>query len=240
MDSQFSRYAIYFIADPAGALHKRASSWLGWDCITGEETPHPVRADLANPGGIDIATVTETPRKYGFHGTIKPPMRLATGATEEMLRERAAALASAISPVDLPRMKIAPLGHFLAIVPAVASSGLAKLATRFVTELDDLRAPLADAELERRRKATLTDRQDALLQRWGYPYVLEEFRFHMTLSGPLDEATRKAAMAMLEEWLTPVVPAPVPVNRVALAGEGADGRFRVIIWLPLGDQPQDA
>ena len=236
MGSPFSRYAIYFIADPV--LHERASSWLGWDCIAGNETEPPAPGVLANPAGLDIAAVTATPRKYGFHGTIKPPMRLADGVTETVLRARATELAAAIAPVELPRMQIARLGRFLAIMPTKASQPFAQMAATFVTELDDLRAPQTDAELARRRKAELTPRQDALLQEWGYPYVLEEFRFHMTLSGSLDETTSTAAMAMLDQWLTPVIPAPFVVSRMALAGEGADGRFRVISWLPLGGQLQ--
>lgn len=236
MDSQFSRYAIYFIADPA--LHARASSWLGWDCIAGKEVASPAQTDLANPTGLDIAAVTATPRKYGFHGTIKPPMRLADGVSEEMLRARATELAAAIAPMGLERMEIARLGSFLGIVPSRASSTLAQIAATFVTELDDLRAPPTDAELARRRKANLTSRQDELLQTWGYPYVLDEFRFHMTLSATLDDATAGAAMPMLQEWLAPSIPDPMPVTHMAIAGEDQQGRFRVISWLPFNGQEQ--
>lgn len=238
MDNKFSRYAVYFIADPENLFYARASAWLGWDCAKGQDSPHPGRADLKNPGRIDIAAVTATPRKYGFHGTIKPPMRLAQGVTEGMLRERASELAASITPVELKRMEIARLGRFLAIVPSKANREFEGIAARFVTELDDLRAPLTEAELERRRRSSLTDRQDALLQEWGYPYVLDEFRFHMTLSGSLTEATSTAAMEMLKQWLGPVIPTPLKVNRMALAGEGPDGRFRVISWLPFAGQQQ--
>ena len=238
MDSSFSRYAIYFIADPAEALYRRASAWLGWDCVNGRDIQHPGTAELDNTANIDIAAITVTPRKYGFHGTIKPPMRLAEGVSEALLRDRAAALADSTAPVTVKRMEVAQLGRFLAIVPSKPCRGLEDAAARFVTELDDLRAPLTASELERRRHAALTDRQDGLLQKWGYPYVLDEFRFHMTLSGPLDEADGRAAMTMLGAWLTPVIPAPMTVNRMALAGEGADGRFRVISWFPLGGQRQ--
>ena len=236
MDNQFSRYAIYFIADPSAALHDRASAWLGWDCVGGREVPHPAPADFANPDGVDIAAVTTTPRKYGFHGTIKPPMRLADGVSEEMFRDRAAALAASIPPVALAHMKLSRLGSFLALVPSKPNHDFQNIASSFVTELDDLRAPMTEADLIRRRRAKLTDRQDALLQRWGYPYVLDEFRFHMTLSGALDEATADAAMAMLQDWLVPSIPEPMPVTRMAIAGEDKDGRFRVISWLPLNGQ----
>lgn len=55
-----------------------------------------------------------------------------------------------------------------------------------VQELAPLSAQLTDADLHRRRLAPLTAVQDALLVRWGYPYVMEEFRFHCSLTGSLE------------------------------------------------------
>jgi len=55
----------------------------------------------------------------------------------------------------------------------------------------------AAAELARRRTLRLTAEQDAMLARWGYPYVLEDFRFHMTLTGSLPLPERNRALRLL-------------------------------------------
>ncbi|CAN0603711.1 unnamed protein product, partial [Ectocarpus sp. 12 AP-2014] len=79
--TQFSRYAIYVMAQ--GEFHQEASRWLGWDCRLGCALEHPNVDGL--PDSIDA--LTQTPRKYGFHGTIKPPFRLADGETQASLQE---------------------------------------------------------------------------------------------------------------------------------------------------------
>src|SRR5438445_432365 len=43
----------------------------------------------------------------------------------------------------------------------------------------------------------LSARQAELLARWGYPYVHDEFRFHMTLTGPIADDERPAFLASL-------------------------------------------
>jgi hypothetical protein len=51
--------------------------------------------------------------------------------------------------------------------------------------------PLTEEELTRRRKAELTPEQDKLLVDWGYPWVLDEFNFHFSLTGSLDSVDAK-------------------------------------------------
>jgi len=237
-DPRFSRYAIYLIPDPQQPLFQRASKWLGWDCVKGRPLSHPAIGELANPSGLDIAIVTAAPRKYGFHGTIKPPMKLADGSDRGMLEQRAARVMASQVPFRVPKLKLSRIGKFLAVVPADPSAELQNLAADCVTKLDDLRQPLNDVDLARRRRNGLTDRQEALLQEYGYPYVLDEFRFHLTLSGPLDEAVAGDTEDMLREWLTPALASPLVVNRLALAGEDAEtGQFSVISWLSFSADP---
>lgn len=236
-DIPFSRYAIYAVPDPDSALFTAASRWLGWNCVTNAETRHPVPDELKNPAGVDISSVTDTPRKYGFHGTIKPPMRLAAGCDIAAFASKARQIAAELPNIVIPQMKLARIGSFLALVPAAPCASLEAAAARFVTELDPCRAPLNEAELARRRQNNLSARQDALLAAWGYPYVLDEFRFHMTLSGSLDTATLAACEDMLTDWILPVLPQPFTLERMALVGEGPDGRFRLIDWLTFRGHP---
>ncbi|MEM7641735.1 MAG: DUF1045 domain-containing protein, partial [Pseudomonadota bacterium] len=134
----WKRYAIYWL--PGGSLGQAGATWLGWDVRTGI----PV-------AGADPCT--ETPRKYGFHATIKPPFRLADGVTPNDLRSAAENLARQLAPVDLGRLTVRRLGRFLALTPDVNPGGLA---ARVVEGLDGFRAPSRPKDLARRRATGLT------------------------------------------------------------------------------------
>jgi len=218
----FTRYAIYF-APPADVDWTRfATSWLGWNIETGTDVTHP------QVDAIDIATVTDVPRKYGLHATLKPPFRLRSGHSTEALREACAALSSRQPTVTLDGLEIARLGRFLALRPVGDTQALNTLAAACVRDLDAFRAPASEAELTSRRGAGLTPEQDDNLVRWGYPYVLDAFRFHITLSGRLDKPTLAQVQTTLDSHLAPLLPKPFELSDIALMGEAADGRFHLI------------
>ncbi|WP_299694656.1 DUF1045 domain-containing protein [uncultured Tateyamaria sp.] len=218
----FRRYAIYYTPEPGSALAVFGASWLGWDSATGAPVSDPA-AD-----GVDRAAITDTPRKYGFHGTIKPPFRLADGHRPDALAQALAALCADAAPVTLDGLHLARLGRFLALVPEGDMAALACLAARAVQELDGFRAPLTDAELAKRRAARLTPEQDALLVLWGYPYVLDAFRFHLTLTGRLDPDTATRAEAVLAPQLAKLSLSPYTINGLTLLGEDETGSFHQI------------
>ena len=195
------------------------ATWLGWDISTGSEVQ---QFDV--PGLHDI---TMTPGKYGFHGTLKPPFRLKTGTTLEGLRDAASAVAASLTPATCDGLKLTPLGRFLALTPTGSLDQLQHIAETSVRTLDGFRAPADDAELARRRKAGLSARQEALLTEWGYPYVFEEFRFHLTLSGQLPGEALPKWTETLQHHL-PDLPAPFVLDQIALCGEREDGRFEVL------------
>lgn len=218
----FTRYAIYF-APPAGAAWTDfATSWLGWDMEKGMQVAHPII------GGIDIASVTDVPRKYGLHATLKPPFRLRDGLTFDALHQACIALAANRQPITLDGLEIARLGRFLALCPLGETQALNALAAACVRNLDRCRAPATQAELTRRRAAGLTPEQDANLTQWGYPYVLDAFRFHITLSGKLDKPTLRATQEALQTHLSPLLPQPFQITDLALMGETEDGWFHLI------------
>ena len=227
------RFAIYVVPGDE-PLFQRASRWLGWDCVAGNVMDPPTDSELANPARISITDASATPRKYGFHGTIKPPFRLADGTDESMLGEQAAQIASGLAPVTIEALEIRAIGGFLALVPKDPSTALTELAGRFVTGLDGFRKPAGPAELARRRAAGLSPRQEELLLAWGYPYVLDEFRFHLTLTGRLDEQTAGPALQMLAAWIGPTLPQPFRIDRLALVEQHDGDMFRLVRWLPLG------
>ena len=221
------RHAIYF-APPAGSpLAAFGAAWLGWDAATGAVPAHQHWPDLPH----DRAALTEAPRRYGFHATLKPPFRLAPDTTPEALDAATAALARTHPSFTLT-LRVAALGPFLALL-ADAPPELSALADACVTTLDRFRAPPAPEELARRQATGLDSVEAANLARWGYPYVLDRFLFHMTLTGPLPASERPALQSALADTLAPLLAAPVPVTEICRFSEAADGRFRLVRRFPL-------
>ncbi|MFY0660473.1 MAG: DUF1045 domain-containing protein [Shimia sp.] len=219
---QFQRYGVYYTPHP-GALADFGKSWLGWDPVSGKTVAHPEIDGLPRL----IAEITATPRKYGLHGTIKPPFVLADGTDVDGLAAQLDTLCATLTPITLEGLVLARLGGFIALKIDGDQAPLADLAGAVVRELDAFRAPPTDAELMRRRKANLSARQDALLTQWGYPYVMEEFRFHITLSGRLGRDV-EATMEALAPHITPLLPRPFEVDSLTLVGEDLDGKFHEI------------
>lgn len=218
--NEFKRYGLYVVPD--GGFFEAASAWLGWDSAQGLAVAHPQISGLPEP----VEVLTATPRKYGFHGTIKPPFVIAEGQSVHGLSASARAFCAGRAPVRIPEMAVQRLGRFVAIVPSAPSQGLADLAGATVEALDAFRAPPSEAELAKRRKAGLSERQETLLRRWGYPYVMDEFRFHLTLTGATDQGD--AVSTALADHFAPVLPQPFVIDNLALMGEDADGRFHLI------------
>lgn len=214
----YTRFAIYD-APINDALASFGATWLGWDVRTGQVA---CQADM--PGLDDI---TMTPRKYGFHGTLKPPFRLADGRSTQDLQTAVAKLAGTCAPAHCGELTLTTLGGFLALTPTGDLTGLERVASACVRDLDTFRAPASEAELARRRSAGLSARQEALMLDWGYPYVMEEFRFHLTLSGRLSQADRTAWMNTARTHLPPLADR-YELGSIALCGERPDRRFELI------------
>lgn len=181
-----ARIAVYYAPHPDDPLFAESSVWLGRDPESGAPAPQP-----NIPG---IAEITAEPRLYGFHATLKPPMRLARDARWEDVTDTARRLAGRLDAFDLPPLAVHDLDGFLALRETEACPRLQEFADACVAEFDPLRAPLSESELARRRRASLTTEQDALLVRWGYPWVFQCWRFHMTL-------TRRLTAAEKEQYL---------------------------------------
>ena len=214
------RYAIYYA--PSGAFADAAAAWLGWDVARG------VAVDQPDPA---LAEATADPRKYGFHATIKAPFRLADGVTGDNLQTAFTALAARLSPVTLTGLTLLYLDGFLALIPTDPSPALQDMAATIVRDLDPYRAPLNAAELARRRPETLTTRQRELLATYGYPYVFEQFQFHMTLTGRSNDP---ALRAQAEQHFAGLIPAPLAITDLCLMGEDDLGRFHLLSRAPLG------
>ena len=216
-----TRYALYYLPPPSAPWAKFCAAWLGWDVIKGQPLPPPALPDLPAP----VADITETPRKYGLHATLKPPFHLLQGQTEAALIAACAQLAQTLAPVALDGLAVTRLGRFLALCPTGDTQQLSALAAACVQSVDRFRAPPAPAELAKRRASRLSPAQEANLLRWGYPYVMDQFRFHLTLTGKRPAAQAAALSALLDHHLAGQLPSPFVISDIALVAERADGRF---------------
>lgn len=222
----FKRYAIFFT--PIGPVADLGAAWLGWDLRKAVTVPHPSYTD------IDVAAVTRTPRRYGLHGTLKPPFRLSQATSVEALRSDVEALAADAAEVEIAGLAVAGMGRFLALRPISEEPDLTRLAASVVTSLDHHRAPLTEADLARRRARPLSVAQESNLERWGYPYVLDQFRFHITLTDPLRKDERETVRRALTDYLGDHLNVPFKVDALSLVGEDPAGRFHLIHRYPLG------
>jgi putative phosphonate metabolism protein len=180
------RVAVYFAPQVQSALWLAGSRWLGRCAWTGE--PYPQRP-LQALSAESLRAVTAEPRRYGWHATLKAPFRLAQGSSLGHLKQAVQTLCSRTRAFDIAPLQVTRMGNFLALRPADESEALACLAADCVRELQALAAPLDQAELARRRATPLTPEQEANLVTWGYPWVMEFFRFHLSLTGPLHDLT---------------------------------------------------
>lgn len=221
------RYAIYYAPPPESPLWTFGSAVLGYDAATAEP-----RAPLA-PAGVDAAEwtdITAQPRRYGFHGTLKAPFRLADGASEDDLVTAGRAFARKVRSFDLPALEVGAIATFAALKTITSSEKLKALAGACVEAFEPFRRPPSAEETARRLEAPLTERQRAYLERWGYPYVFDEFRFHMTLTGSLPPKRVAPIVDGLAELYEEHVGAAISrVNAVTLyVEEDASEGFRIV------------
>jgi hypothetical protein len=200
------RAALYWSPDRLDPLAEAGHAWLGRDPERG--------VSVAQPPVSGLKEVTAAARVYGFHATLRPPMRLATGWAE--FAGAARLVAARARPFALPALKLVDLAGFLALSLAAPCAALQELADDCVRETDPHRARPDATELARRRKGGLTAEEDALLLRWGYPQVFQCWRFHMTLTHRLNEAEMAYFRCAAEAHFASCLDVPREVHDIAI------------------------
>ena len=190
-----ARVAVYYAPPDNSLLAERAAAWFDYHAAT---------------------QITASPRHYGFHATLKAPFRLAEGMGLTGLLSAAERFAGARRWVEGPALRVGELGRFLALVPPQPDARVNALAADCVQAFEPFRAPLHEAELAKRRAPGLSQRQEQYLQDWGYPYVMEEFRFHMTLTESLPDAVRSHWKAVLEAHFAPLADQPLVIDSISI------------------------
>ena len=223
--SNFPRYAIYYAPEQGSDIDRFGADLLGYDAFAGRDLPFPEDAIRAAP---DWRELTSDPRKYGFHATLKAPFSLAPDKTEAELFAACAAFAATPRAIPLFKVMVGSISGFIAVIPAEPPPELVRLAADCVSEFDYLRAPLTEADRARRNPCQLTPAQREHLDRWGYPYVMEEFRFHMTVTGRLGSERREQVLAMLRSRFASTGLDTLVIDRIAVfRQENAASRFRI-------------
>lgn len=219
-----ARVAVYYAPLPDDPLSLAAATWLGRDPTANAPRPQPALPD--------IQAITADPRLYGFHATLKPPMRL-TGGWDALLCA-ADALAARIAPFMLPPLAVSDIHGFLALREAERCPPLQALADACVADLDAFRVPPSEAELAKRRQAGLNPDQDAMLVRWGYPYVFATWFFHMTLTRRLTEAEKAIYRPAARDYFADAITHPRRVQDICLYTQAGPGKpFVIAERLPL-------
>ncbi|WEK03838.1 MAG: DUF1045 domain-containing protein [Candidatus Devosia phytovorans] len=224
------RFAIYFAPSATSNLWERAATWLGRDASDGDLFDGPV-------AGVDrdrLLNLTQSANRYGFHATIKAPMALTEDSTEADLRTALSEFAGRHEPFSLGKLRLASLQGFLALL-VDDNERLQDFAAHVVEDFDPFRAPMSVKDRAARAGKGLSERQLELLDAYGYPYVFEEFRFHMTLTDRLaDEDAHEIAQAATT-WFGPVLEEEIVLDRLSLFHEPDAGKpFRRVGDFKLG------
>lgn len=214
------RYALYFTPDRDHPLTAAAAAWLGRDAFTNATTPV---VDVYGLDAADVSRWTAEPRRYGFHATLVAPFRLRSDLDECDIIRAMEIFAAQSRPLSQQYLKVATLDRFLALVPSASDGELVALAAAAVDHFCHLRAPLTEQDIARRNPERLTERQRAYLDRYGYPYVKDEFRFHMTLTGSLAATEAARIEPVLHRLLATTLSTPVEIDSVALFVEPEPG-----------------
>lgn len=214
------RFGIYFAPSTDSEFWKLGSKWLGRDCARGNRLDHPSFKDL---NAELLHKVTKSPRRYGLHATIKAPMGLAKGYERDDLQEALSLFAQNTVPKKIGRLKLKAIGRFLALVPENQTSAVESLAANVVQEFDGFRAPLSQEKRAERIAAGLSAQQTELLDKWGYPYVMDQFRMHITLTNSLNEKEGPIVLRAAQKWFAPILEIEHSFDRFCLYKESAPG-----------------
>ncbi len=185
------RVALYYAPEPDDPLWAAGCSWLGRDA--------ELAVNVAQPAVPGLPALTAAPRRYGFHATLVAPFRLATGWDEAMAAVEA--LAARCRSFALPPLEVGRHRGCVSLLAPAPCPALPLLHEAALAALDPHRLQPDQADLARRRLPGLDAAEERNLMRWGYPYVREQFRFHMTLAAGSDDTMLVAAAAHFADAL---------------------------------------
>jgi hypothetical protein len=230
-----ARYAIYFSPEPNTPLHEFSKRWLGV-VDGGVDRKRDIIPTVPGMSPERVRTLTESTWRYGFHGTLKPPFELNPASSRDALLAAARIICKSLAPVELPPLELAIIGKFIALTPLSSSAKLEALAAQCVRTFEGFRMPLSDELMAHYMRNKLTVHQTQMLEHWGYPYVMEEFRFHISVTERIDDAAERAAMmAAIEVLAADVVKKPITIRELSVFYQpDRDHPMTILERIPVG------
>ena len=222
MEKNYKRYAIYYAPSENSELDLFGKCLLGWDPYKGVET---TKSDLSKlPSFKKFSGLVLTPKQYGFHGTIKAPFKLKNEYTYNDLENKVREISKQIHSFYFDQLIIKKLGNFIGLIPT-NNLKVNAVSNKFVEELDYLRDELSESEIKKRKPHKLTSNQKQMLFKWGYPYVFDEFKFHLTLTSKLNVVEIDDVLRSLQNILKQVNLNKISFNNICIFGQKSDEKF---------------
>lgn len=219
----YRRYAVYWAPETGSPLARFGAAWFGWDPEARREAE---RAEFDLP--CAAGPLTSRARRYGFHATLRNPFRLRASCPAEALDDALARFAAATPAVAGPPLRLDDHLGFLSLRPQGPAPALDRLAEACIRAVHGFALPPDRSELSRRRAGGLSPREERLLARWGYPYVMEAFRFHVTLTGPLQRELAESVAIALGPRLAPLLEPEFRIRSLCLFADPGDGPFHLV------------
>ena len=226
LNKKTSRCGIYFCPSQSVPLYGQGSQWLGRDATTGA-TLEPYLPDQIRHE--DWLRVTDSPRRYGFHATLKPPFRLADNATLEDMRAELGDFARNHGSFCAPPLAVGALGRFLALILSAPSEEFSNLADGIVRHFDRFRAPATEQEIALRMRGSHSPSERSHILQWGYPYVFDSWKFHMSLTSSMHTKSLSLFEPYLRSRFASACEHPLLVDSVCIFHEpNPGGQFHLL------------
>ena len=226
---KYSRYAIYYAPPKESNLEEFGRYWFGWDPLNAKLINNKHRINYLNRFGIknliNIDKNVLIPKKYGFHGTLIPPFKLNKNYSTNTLFKKTEEIAKKFKKFKFYKFKLKKINNFYAFVQNKKNNNINKLSNRLVRELFKFRSPLTKKEIDRRNPSKLSKLQLNILYKWGYPYLMSEFNFHMTLASEVTGNKLYLELKKIERNKEIILNEINNFDKIYIFGENQKGMF---------------
>ena len=226
---KYSRYAIYYAPPKESSLEEFGRYWFGWDPLNAKLINNKHRINYLNRFGIknliNIDKNVLIPKKYGFHGTLIPPFKLNKNYSTNTLFKKTEEIAKKFKKFKFYKFKLKKINNFYAFVQNKKNNNINKLSNRLVRELFKFRSPLTKKEIDRRNPSKLSKLQLSILYKWGYPYLMSEFNFHMTLASEVTGNKLYSELKKIEKNKEIILNEINNFDKIYIFGENQKGMF---------------
>ena len=230
--TNYKRVAIYFLPKKNSSLENFGKNLLGRDINKKKKISLTRRQKYFISRGFtffdELKDYCEQPAKYGFHATLKAPFRLKRNVKTKNFYDVISHIAAQHSRFKIQGLKIVYSKKFTFITSRKPNKLLINLENDLVKHLDTFRAELNKKEIKKRIPDSLTFKQNKYLKEWGYPFVFDQFKFHMTLMNQNNNKLSNKQKLELEKLIYKISNNVIEFNEISLLGENKNGHFEEI------------